>query len=1181
MASIYISSTYADLKDMREVVYHALRKMRHDVIAMEDYIATDKRPLDKCLADVAQCDIYIGIYAWRYGYIPPDQEKSITELEYREAVRTGKPCLLFLLDEEAPWPIKLTDTDRTRIEAFHNELCENYTVSFFQDANDLTAKVITAMEQIGREKDRSEEDSGKRLEHLLQPLNFEADITPHISRFTGRQWVFDRIDTWLDNTEASRVFWITGKPGVGKTAIAAWLWTNRQEVAAVHFCRYGHEDKVDPRRAILSLACQLASTLPEYQKRLIELENLENIVAKNNAKTLFNNLVVQPLSGDIPKPERSIIILIDALDEASEGDKNLLASSIASEFDKTPEWMRLIITSRPEPEVVYPLQALTPYVLDASTPENEEDIRDFLRRELVSFAGGREPEQKVIDTIIDLSEGVFLYVEWTRKELEQRRLSLDRLDEFPQGLGGIYAQFFERQFPDIKGFEDKYRPVLEIIAAAREPLELDYISSIFEWSVYEHGEIMDTFGSLFPISANRIHPFHKSVLDWLTDRSKAGPYFTIPQEGHKRLADYGWQEYKCGAGSMSQYFIVHLPTHLSIMGRKEDLHKLLLDFGWLQVKLEATDVTSLISDYNHLPDDRNLRMIQSALLLSAHILHQDKDQLASQLLGRLQSFHESEIQSMLEQVRGRKGRIWLRPLTASLRSAGDSVISQEVCICTAVAITPNGRKIVTTSGKNIIIWDMETRVILCTLKGHTRNITAMAITPDGKHIISTSKDRTLKLWDIKTGSISYTSDTLENFTHWIDALVITTDGQLIISASTDNTYKVWKRENLELLDTFYSSSIVWPMALIPDSQYIVSQLHNGTLKIWDIKTGKKLHTLKGHTGGVNTVAITPDNRRAISASLDGTFIVWDMEFEEQLHAMEGNEGTVIAVVITPYGQRTISVDHRTIFIWNTETGEKMHSLDLVCDILAVAIAPDGRRIISALSSGTIKVFDTETGERLYKLDNTYNALFTAVTATPDGRRVISASSYYPYVWENEMHSLEVWDLETEEQLHTLEGHTERINAVTVTPDSRNIVSASNDKTVRIWDIESGRQIRILEGYTGPITDVVVTSDGARAISTSGDTILKVWDLGTGEQILTLEGHTSWINAMAVNNDGVRAISTSDDTTLKVWDLETGEILCTFSGDYALYACAISPDGKIIVAGEGSGRIHFLRLEGEQ
>jgi hypothetical protein len=57
MARIYISSTYSDLQESREAVYRVLRKMGHDAIAMEDYVATDQRPLDKCLADVARCDI--------------------------------------------------------------------------------------------------------------------------------------------------------------------------------------------------------------------------------------------------------------------------------------------------------------------------------------------------------------------------------------------------------------------------------------------------------------------------------------------------------------------------------------------------------------------------------------------------------------------------------------------------------------------------------------------------------------------------------------------------------------------------------------------------------------------------------------------------------------------------------------------------------------------------------------------------------------------------------------------------------------------------------------------------------------------------------------------------------------------------------------------------------------------
>ena len=110
---IYVSATFADLEQHRERVYQALRALRHDVIAMEDYVATDARPLDKCLRDVRQSDIYIGIFAWRYGYVPTKdnpRHKSITELELHEAERLGKPCLIFLLKSTAPWPPSMMDT---------------------------------------------------------------------------------------------------------------------------------------------------------------------------------------------------------------------------------------------------------------------------------------------------------------------------------------------------------------------------------------------------------------------------------------------------------------------------------------------------------------------------------------------------------------------------------------------------------------------------------------------------------------------------------------------------------------------------------------------------------------------------------------------------------------------------------------------------------------------------------------------------------------------------------------------------------------------------------------------------------------------------------------------------------------------------------------------------------------
>src|SRR5260370_15076309 len=98
MAAIYVSSTFNDLKAHRTAVREALRKLGHVDIAMEHYVAESKRPLAKCLNDVRSCDLYIGIFAWRYGYVPKGSERSITEKEFREAVRCEKATLLFLID---------------------------------------------------------------------------------------------------------------------------------------------------------------------------------------------------------------------------------------------------------------------------------------------------------------------------------------------------------------------------------------------------------------------------------------------------------------------------------------------------------------------------------------------------------------------------------------------------------------------------------------------------------------------------------------------------------------------------------------------------------------------------------------------------------------------------------------------------------------------------------------------------------------------------------------------------------------------------------------------------------------------------------------------------------------------------------------------------------------------------
>jgi uncharacterized protein DUF4062 len=149
---IYVSSTYEDLVPYRKAVYDQLRKLRHDVVAMEDYVASDTRSVDVCRRDIDDADIYVGLIAWRYGYVPPKnntEKRSIVELEYRQAA--SKPRLIFLLDEKAPWPAPYMDShtgngDRgERIRKFRKTLQTEHTIGWFSTAEQLASDVLAAV----------------------------------------------------------------------------------------------------------------------------------------------------------------------------------------------------------------------------------------------------------------------------------------------------------------------------------------------------------------------------------------------------------------------------------------------------------------------------------------------------------------------------------------------------------------------------------------------------------------------------------------------------------------------------------------------------------------------------------------------------------------------------------------------------------------------------------------------------------------------------------------------------------------------------------------------------------------------------------------------------------------------------------------------------------------------------
>jgi hypothetical protein len=157
---VYISSTYQDLVDHRAAVDRTLRRMGHDVIGMEQYVAEGSKPVERCKADVRAADVYVIIVAWRFGYVPgrtasPPDGRSITEIELQEAQASGRPVLAFLLDPEAPWPPNRVEAmggapgageDVSRLRAL---LGTDYLAGIFRTPDDLASQVAAAVSAQG------------------------------------------------------------------------------------------------------------------------------------------------------------------------------------------------------------------------------------------------------------------------------------------------------------------------------------------------------------------------------------------------------------------------------------------------------------------------------------------------------------------------------------------------------------------------------------------------------------------------------------------------------------------------------------------------------------------------------------------------------------------------------------------------------------------------------------------------------------------------------------------------------------------------------------------------------------------------------------------------------------------------------------------------------------------------
>ena len=553
----------------------------------------------------------------------------------------------------------------------------------------------------------------------------------------------------------------------------------------------------------------------------------------------------------------------------------------------------------------------------------------------------------------------------------------------------------------------------------------------------------------------------------------------------------------------------------------------------------------------------------------------------------------------------------------------------------ALAITPDSKQIVSGSGSRdstIKIWNIETGENIDTFIGHQSSIRAIAITPDGKNIVSASSDTTVKVWDLQTGECLCTCIEHQKS---VSVLAIHPDGDKVISGDDDKRLIIWNFKNGELLreiKTFegylYAIAITnYGFSFTGDEKKILVATRvrerDNPFEVCDISTGEVLKNLTDETWlgtYITHVAITPHDTKVVAASKDRNQIkILNLRTGIPLGAFEAHYGQyVTALAITPDGKQVVTGAHKTIKIWDLTLIQKKSKIKSLIkhssSVQAVAITPDGKQAISGGGDGTIIIWDIDSQKPLKTLPGGYNGI-KSIAVTPDGQKfvstVVSGEGSYKgvQIWnfhntkklfgncraETEVETVAItpdskyivsgvynriiiWDLESQTIFRELDDPDLRsIASVVITPDGKYIIAGTFRHLLFVWDFKSGNKIKVLSCTA--IHSIAVTPNSKQLIAAHDDKSMRLWDIAQGEELKRFYIHSNNIlnNALAITPSGDFAIS--GDYSIKVWHIQTGKIVASFSVESSVLSCAVTSDGLTIVAGELSGRVHFLRLEG--
>jgi WD40 repeat protein/serine/threonine protein kinase len=502
-----------------------------------------------------------------------------------------------------------------------------------------------------------------------------------------------------------------------------------------------------------------------------------------------------------------------------------------------------------------------------------------------------------------------------------------------------------------------------------------------------------------------------------------------------------------------------------------------------------------------------------------------------------------------------------------------------------VAVAPDGQRVLVAGMDGVgHVRDAVTGRELLALKGETEALRVVAFSPDGKLALGGGADKKARVWDAQSGMLLRT---FEGHTAPVSSGTFSADSRLVLTGAEDKTAVLWRAETGEVVQTFENQQAapIQAAALSGDGRRVLTATQNG-VNLWEVMPpptpkGRFVRSLPGLPGPVHAVAFLQDSRFAVTAGPDRIVRVWNLDNEKEApRNFDAHHSPVIALAVSPGGRRLLSSGaDGTVLLWDLPSGKLLtRYTGHAGPVGGLTFTPDGSQAVTAGADRTYRFLDlpgtafdppplaaSAFGAQTDRPLTGHTDAIESVAFTPDRKRAVSGSLDG---------TLRVWDVAGAKLVRDFTEHGKTVHGVAVSRDGKWALTAGYDHRVRLWDLARLAQVREM-AVPADAQSVAFSRDGKRGVSGGSDNIVRVWDLEKGTEIKALGGHQKAVWAVAFHPDDKHVLSVSFDQTIRRWDIGAGKEVGKWTAPGALHALALSADWRRAVCAGADKTVHVL------